>query len=254
MATVLVGHVTKDGGLAGPRVLEHIVDTVVSFEGDRHHALRLLRAVKHRFGSTDELGLFEMTEGGLQPVPDASGLFLADRRPGVSGSVVVPTIEGQRPMLVEVQGLVVVVQLPAPRRSAQGIDGGRLPMLLAVLARRAGVDLGGHDVYGLAVGGVKLADPGVDLGIAVALASSLYDRALPDSTVVFGEIGLGGELRQASQCTRRLTEAARLGYRRAVIPRLSPPEPEGIDVIRAATLREALSAVGITGSPTGAAG
>jgi DNA repair protein RadA/Sms len=254
VATVLVGHVTKDGDLAGPRVLEHIVDTVLSFEGDRHHALRLLRAVKHRFGATDELGLFEMTEGGLQPVPDASGLFLADRRPGVSGSVVVPTIEGQRPMLVEIQGLVVSSNLPSPRRSAQGLDAGRLPMLLAVLARRAHVDLGGHDVYGLAVGGVKVGDPGADLGIALALASSLYDQPLPDSTVVLGEIGLGGELRQAAQCNRRLTEAVRLGYHRAVIPRLSPPEPEGIQVIRAATLADALEAVAITGSPTRADG
>ncbi len=249
VATVLVGHVTKDGGLAGPRVLEHIVDTVVSFEGDRHHALRLLRAVKHRFGSTDELGLFEMTEDGLQAVPDASGLFLADRRPGVSGSVVVPTMEGQRPMLVEVQGLVVRSTLPAPRRSAQGIDAGRLPMLLAVLARRADVDLGNYDVYALAVGGVKLIDPGVDLGVALALASSLDDRPLPDSTVAFGEIGLGGELRQASQCTRRLIEAVRLGYRRAIVPKLSPPEPDGIEVIRAATLRDALEAAAIAGSP-----
>jgi len=248
VATVLVGHVTKDGDLAGPRVLEHIVDTVVSFEGDRHHALRLLRAVKHRFGSTDELGLFEMTEDGLQAVPDASGLFLADRRPGVSGSVVVPTMEGQRPMLVEVQGLVVPSSLPAPRRSAQGIDGGRLPMLLAVLARRADVDLGAHDVYALAVGGVRLADPGVDLGVALALASSLEDQPLPEGTVAFGEIGLGGELRQASQCTRRLSEAVRLGYRRAIVPQLSPAEPPGIDVVRATTLREALAAVDITGS------
>jgi DNA repair protein RadA/Sms len=254
MATVLVGHVTKDGGLAGPRVLEHIVDTVVSFDGDRHHALRLLRAVKHRFGSTDELGLFEMSEDGLQAVPDASGLFLADRRPGVSGSVVVPTIEGHRPMLVEVQGLVVNSALPAPRRSAQGIDGGRLPMLLAVLDRRADVDLSKHDVYALAVGGVRLSDPGVDLGVALALASSLDDRPLPESTVAFGEIGLGGELRQVAQCTRRLTEAVRLGYRHAIVPALSPPEPEGIQVVRAATLREALVAAAIAGSPARADG
>jgi DNA repair protein RadA/Sms len=245
VAVVLVGHVTKDGTLAGPRVLEHLVDTVVTFEGDRHHALRMVRAVKHRFGSTDELGLFEMGESGLVAVPDASGLFLADRRPGVSGSVVVPTIEGHRPMLVEVQGLVVKSDLPSPRRSAQGIDAGRLPMLLAVLARRAEIDLGHHDVYALAVGGVHLDDPAVDLGVALALASSLGNRAVDGSTVVLGEIGLGGELRQASQCTRRLTEAARLGFARAVVPRLSPPEPPGIAVDRVATLGEALEAVGI---------
>ncbi len=174
VATVLVGHVTKDGGLAGPRVLEHIVDTVVSFEGDRHHALRLLRAVKHRFGSTDELGLFEMiTEDGLQAVPDASGLFLSDRRPGVSGSVVVPTMEGQRPMLVEVQGLVVASSLPAScaplgpghrRRPAAG-------MLLAVLGPPGPASTSARTTSTLlAVGGVKLVDPGVDLGVALALA------------------------------------------------------------------------------------
>ncbi|HVN52549.1 MAG TPA: magnesium chelatase domain-containing protein, partial [Acidimicrobiales bacterium] len=186
--------------------------------------------------------------------PDASGLFLADRRPDVSGSVVVPTIDGHRPLLVEVQGLVVPTPFPAPRRSAQGIDAGRLPMLLAVLARRAGIELSKHDVYALAVGGVRVSDPGGDLGIALALASSLTDRPVPASTVAFGEIGLGGELRQVSQCTRRLTEAVRLGYRRAVVPALSPPEPEGIEVVRAATLREALRAVAIAGSPARADG
>ena len=160
VSTVLVGHVTKDGGLAGPRVLEHVVDTVLAFEGERHHALRLLRASKHRFGSTDELGLFEMTEAGLAAVPDASGLFLADRRPGVSGSVVVPTIEGHRPLLVEVQALVVDSTLPSPRRSAQGVDPGRLSLLLAVLQQRAGIELGKRDVYALAVGGVVVREPG----------------------------------------------------------------------------------------------
>ena len=254
LATVLVGHVTKDGALAGPRVLEHAVDTVLSFDGDRHHALRLLRATKHRFGTTDELGLFEMGEQGLQAVPDASGLFLADRRPGVSGSVVVPTIEGHRPLLVEVQGLVVDSSLPSPRRSAQGLDAGRLPMLLAVLSRRAGTDLGGLDVYALAVGGVKVADPGVDLGIALALASSLHDVALPEGMVVVGEIGLGGELRQVSQCSRRLTEALRLGYHRAIVPRLSPPAPPGVEVLRAGTLAEALDLVGIAPGGPGSSG
>jgi len=254
LATVLVGHVTKDGALAGPRVLEHVVDTVLSFDGDRHHALRMLRATKHRFGTTDELGLFEMGEQGLIPVPDASGLFLADRRPGVSGSVVVPTMEGHRPLLVEVQGLVVDSTLPSPRRSAQGLDAGRLPMLLAVLARRAETDLSGRDVYALAVGGVKIADPGADLGIALALASSLEDIALSDSLVVLGEIGLGGELRQVGQCTRRLTEALRLGYRRAIIPKLSPEAPPGVEVLRAGTLSEALAAAGIAPGAGGSAG
>ena len=243
VSVVLVGHVTKDGALAGPRALEHLVDTVVSFEGDRHHALRLVRAVKHRFGSTDELGLFEMTERGLVAVPDASGLFLADRRAGVSGSVVVPALEGHRPLLVEVQGLVVQSRLVSPRRSAQGVDAGRLPMLLAVLERRAGVELGDLDVYALAVGGVRLDDPAVDLGVALAIASSVRDEPVPDGTVVLGEIGLGGELRQARQCARRLGEAVRLGFTRAVIPERSPAEPAGIEAIRVATLGEALVAV-----------
>jgi len=251
---VLVGHVTKDGALAGPRVLEHAVDTVLSFDGDRHHALRLLRATKHRFGTTDELGLFEMGERGLQAVPDASGLFLADRRSGVSGSVVVPTIEGHRPLLVEVQGLVVNSSLPSPRRSAQGLDAGRLPMLLAVLARRAATDLGGLDVYALAVGGVKVADPGADLGVALALASSLRDVALPDGMVALGEIGLGGELRQVAQCHRRLVEALRLGYHCALVPRLSPPLPEGMQALRAGTLAEALDLAGIAPGGTGSGG
>jgi DNA repair protein RadA/Sms len=156
MATILVGHVTKEGGLAGPRVLEHVVDTVLSFEGERHHALRLLRATKHRFGSTQELGLFEMAESGLIGVPDPSGLFLADRHIGVAGSVVVPTIEGHRPLLVEVQALVAPSNLPSPRRSAHGVDHGRLSLLLAVIERRCGIPVGGHDVFASAVGGVKV--------------------------------------------------------------------------------------------------
>lgn len=195
-----------------------------------------------------------MGEAGLTPVPDASGLFLADRRAGVSGSAVVPTIDGHRPMLVEVQGLVVDTTLPSPRRSAQGLDGGRLPMLLAVLARRAGVDLAGRDVYALAVGGVKVTDPGADLGVALALASSQCDVALPDGLVVVGEIGLGGELRQVGQCQRRLHEAARLGYEYAIVPRLSPEEPPGIKAWRAATLGEALDLAGLAPGGVGAAG
>ena len=222
LAVVLVGHVTKDGGLAGPRVLEHVVDTVLAFEGDRHHALRLLRAAKHRFGSTDELGLFEMTEGGLVAVPDASGLFLADRRSGVSGSAVVPTIEGQRPLLVELQALVVPSPLPSPRRSAQGVDAGRLALLLAVLDRRAGIPLATDDVYALAVGGVRVREPGADLGLALAVASAKRDRPLAPGVVVCGEVGLGGELRQVAQCHRRLAEAARLGFTTAIVPRLAP--------------------------------
>ena len=173
VAVVLIGHVTKDGALAGPRVLEHVVDTVLSFEGDRHHALRLLRAVKHRYGPTSELGLFEMAESGLAGVADASRLFLSDRVMGIPGSVVVPTLEGHRPLLVEVQALVVPSPLPTPRRSAQGFDQGRLALLVAVLSNRVGLPFVDRDVYASVVGGVRLGEPGSDLGICLALASAL---------------------------------------------------------------------------------
>ena len=241
VSVVLVGHVTKDGSLAGPRVLEHVVDTVLSFEGDRHHALRLLRAVKHRFGSSEELGLFEMGERGLTGVPDASGLLLTDRRCGVPGSVVVPTMDGHRPLLVEIQALVSPTNLPQPRRSAQGLDHGRLTLLLAVLARRVGLGaFSQSDVYASAVGGVRVAEPGADLALALALVSALADRPLPHDLVAVGEVGLGGELRQAAQMSRRLAEAARLGFRRAVVPASAPGAPAGLTLLRATTLAEAV--------------
>ena len=256
LAVVLVGHVTKDGGLAGPRVLEHVVDTVLAFEGDRHHALRLLRAAKHRFGATDQLGLFEMTDRGLIGVPDPSRLFLADRRKGVSGSVVVPTMEGHRPLLVELQALVTPSRLASPRRSAQGLDSGRLSLLLAVLGERAGCSFAEADVYALAVGGVRIAEPAADLGVALALASALVGVPLPADLVVCGEVGLGGELRQVSQTDRRLAEAARLGFGRALLPRLAPDPPAGIAAVRVATLAEAIDAAGLDldrrGHPSGA--
>ncbi|MCD9624670.1 DNA repair protein RadA [Rhabdothermincola salaria] len=245
LATVLVGHVTKEGGLAGPRVLEHVVDTVLAFEGERHHALRLLRAVKHRFGPTDQLGLFEMTGDGMVGVPDPSRLFLADRRQGVSGSVVVPTIEGHRPLLVELQALVTPSSLPSPRRSAQGVDNGRLSLLIAVLAERSGLRLAEFDVYALAVGGVKVVEPGADLGLALALASALTGEAVPAGLVVCGEVGLGGELRQVSQSDRRLAEAARLGFHRAIVPRLAPDGDGSIELVRVETLAEAVAAAGL---------
>ena len=238
---VLVGHVTKEGGLAGPRVLEHVVDTVLSFEGDRHHAIRLLRAVKHRFGGTQELGLFEMTEAGLAGVPDAGGLFLADRRPGVPGSVVVPTLDGVRPLLVEIQALVGSSHLPQPRRSAQGLDPGRLALLLAVLDRRVGLAFGSLDVYASAVGGVKVVEPGADLAVALALVSAATQRSLPDDLVACGEVGLGGELRQVAQTQRRLSEAVRLGFTTAVVPWSAPEAPEGMTVRRVGTLAEAVA-------------
>jgi DNA repair protein RadA/Sms len=245
VAVVLVGHVTKDGGLAGPRVLEHVVDTVLSFEGEHHHALRLVRAVKHRFGSTNEVGLFEMGDGGLIPVPDASALFLADRRPGVPGSTVVPALDGHRPLLVEVQALTIETNAPMARRSAQGLDAGRLAFLLAVLERHAKLAIVKRDVFALAVGGARVVEPGADLAIALAVASSLADVALPDDFVACAELGLGGELRQVGQTPRRLAEAARLGFRRVLLPHSAPEPPPGLTAVRAATIGEAITLAGL---------
>ena len=245
IAVVLVGHVTKDGALAGPRVLEHVVDTVLSFEGDRHHALRMLRAVKHRFGSTDELGLFEMTAAGLIGVPDPSRLFLADRRNAASGSVVVPAMDGRRPLLVEVQSLTVPVPPSVPaRRNAQGIDGGRLALLLAVLERRAGVRVCDQDVYASVVGGVRLTEPATDLPMALAVASAATERRVAEGIVVTGEIGLGGEVRQVAHAKRRLGEAVRMGFERAIVP-AATPEVDGLHLVRVRTLVEALQAAGV---------
>ncbi len=249
ITVLLVGHVTKDGALAGPRLLEHVVDTVLSFEGERHHLLRLLHAVKHRFGPTNELGVFEMTDHGLAGVADPSGLFLADRRPGVPGSVVVPTLEGQRPLLVELQALVTDSALAQPRRSAQGFDQGRLSLLLAVLERRAGLSAARADVFTSVVGGVRLNDPGADVAICLATASAMLDVPLAEGLVACGEIGLGGELRQPAHLARRLKEAARLGFTRAIVPR-SAPAVDGIRVEHAATLHEALSRAGLLPSGT----
>jgi len=243
IAVVLVGHVTKDGALAGPRVLEHVVDTVLSFEGDRHNALRLLRASKHRFGSTSELGVFEMGDSGLRAVADPSGMFLADRCIGIPGSVVVPTTEGQRPLVVEVQALADKSTAPMPRRSAQGVDGGRLAMLLAMLDKRLRTGFSHCDVYVSVAGGVKVAEPGLDLGVALAVMSSLTGQVVPADLVAFGEVGLGGELRHVGHATRRLTEAARLGFRRAVVPS-SCPKVSGIQVVGVDTFSDALSAAG----------
>jgi DNA repair protein RadA/Sms len=252
-ATVIVGHVTKDGALAGPRVLEHVVDTVLSFEGERHHALRLLRAVKHRFGPTSELGLFEMTDDGLAGVPDPGRLFLSDRQAHAPGSVVVPTLEGHRPLLVELQALVAKSPLTMPRRSAQGLDAGRLAMVSAVLEERAGLQLVGADVYAMAVGGVRVVEPGADVALALAMVSSITDTPLPADLVACGEVGLCGELRQVGQTGRRLAEAARLGFRRALVPASAPEPPAGFEVVRAATLVEAIAKAGLLkgGKPVG---
>jgi DNA repair protein RadA/Sms len=245
MSTIIVGHVTKEGALAGPRALEHVVDTVLSFEGDRHHALRMLRAVKHRFGTTAELGLFSMESEGLRSVADPGQLFLADRCVGVPGSVVVPVVEGQRPLLIEVQALVVPSGLAMARRSAQGVDHGRLALLLAVMDQRADLSLAGSDVYVSVVGGIKLGEPGADLGVCVAIASAVTSTVVAPHVVVCGEVGLGGELRQTPLTARRLAEAARLGFRTAIVPSSAALDHPGIDVFPVASLAGALAVLGI---------
>jgi DNA repair protein RadA/Sms len=243
LAIVVVGHVTKEGALAGPRVLEHVVDTVLSFEGERDLPLRTLRATKHRFGATGEIGLLAMTEGGLGAVPDPSAMFLADRRPGVAGSVVVATIEGRRPVLVEVQALVAPTNQPHARRSVQGLDAGRVGMVLAVLERRVELPLAAADTYAIAVGGARVVEPAADLGVALAVVSSWSGLAMPDDVVVCGELGLGGELRRVGNLEARLSEAARLGFRRAVVAASSPPVDVGLTAIGVGSIHEAVEAV-----------
>jgi len=218
MATFLVGHVTKAGAIAGPRVLEHMVDTVVYFEGDRHHAYRILRTVKNRFGASGEIGIFEMRENGLRAVLNPSELLLAERQDGHSGSAIVCAIEGTRPLLVEIQALVSPASYGTPQRTATGFDPKRLQMLLAVLEKREGLRFSQHDVFLNVVGGLRLDEPAVDLGVATAIMSSLQDVAVDAETVLVGEVGLGGELRGVSRIEMRLGEIARLGFRRAVIP------------------------------------
>jgi DNA repair protein RadA/Sms len=215
---LLVGHVTKEGMIAGPKVLEHMVDTVLYFEGERSHQFRILRAVKNRFGPTDEIGVFEMTDAGLIEVANPSALFLAERRGDASGAAVFAGIEGSRPVLVEIQALVAPSPLATPRRAVVGWDGGRLAMLLAVLETRAGVALMANDVYLNVAGGLRITEPAADLAVAAALVSSLSGVALPEEAVVFGEVGLSGEIRAVNQPAARLKEAARLGFARAYMP------------------------------------
>lgn len=244
---VLVGHVTKEGGLAGPRALEHVVDTVLTFEGDRHHALRLLRAVKHRFGPTGELGVFEMAGHGLRAVPDASALFLTDRRTGVAGSAVLPTMEGPRPLVVEIQALTTPVPPGVTgRRTTQGLDSGRLSMLLAVIEQHVGVRAIAHDVYASTVGGARVTEPGLDLALCAAVTSAVIGRPLPADLVIMGEVGLAGEVRQVSHAPRRLAEAARLGFRRALVPASTPlDDTHGLQISRATSVIEAMALSGV---------
>ena len=218
-ALVLVGHVTKDGAIAGPRVLEHMVDAVLYFEGDRGHQFRILRGVKNRFGATDEIGVFAMTETGLAEVPNPSALFLAERRGNIAGSAVFAGLEGSRPVLVEVQALLAPNAGGSPRRSVVGWDGGRLSMLLAVLDSRAGLRLSSHDVYLNIAGGLRVSEPAADLAVAAALASAATETPTDAGTVYFGEVGLSGEVRQVAQADARLKEAQKLGFAAACLPR-----------------------------------
>jgi len=217
-SVILVGHVTKDGQIAGPRVLEHMVDTVLYFEGERGHQFRILRAVKNRFGAADEIGVFEMTDGGLAEVANPSELFLADREGDVSGAAVFAGIEGSRPVLVEIQALVAPSALATPRRAVVGWDGGRLAMVMAVLEARCGLALGPSDVYLNVAGGLRIGEPAADLAVAAALISSQSGVPLAPGTVVFGEIGLSGEVRPVTRMDARLREAAKLGFTRAILP------------------------------------
>ena len=258
IAVVLVGHVTKEGSIAGPRTLEHLVDAVIELGGDRGGVMRLLRASKNRFGSTDELGVLEMREDGLREVADPGRAFLAEHIGAAPGSVVAATMEGSRPLLVEVQALVSQAGYSTPARRASGIDPTRLALLLAVLGRRAGVSLGAHDVYANLAGGLTVAEPGLDLAVALALASSLRDRPIDARTVAVGEVGLLGELRPVAGLDRRLREAARLGFERAIVPAArggAVVDVSGIRVVPAANLRDALVAtLGTTPAPAAAAG
>ncbi len=241
VTTFLIGHVTKDGSLAGPKSLEHIVDTVLYFEGEKHLHHRIVRAVKNRFGAVSELGVFEMTGGGLVPVPNPSALFLAERREGSAGSAVVATLEGSRPMLVEIQALVSPTSFGTPRRMSLGIDPNRTSLLLAVLEKRVGLELLSDDVFVSVAGGLEVPEPAADLGVAAALASSFRNRPVPAGTVLFGEIGLAGEVRGVGQAALRVREAQQMGFTRCLLPaRNVPKDRSGIDLVGVQSLEEAL--------------
>jgi len=243
IAVLLVGHVTKDGSIAGPRVLEHLVDVVVQFEGDRHSRLRLVRAVKNRYGPTDEVGCFDLADSGIVGLADPSGLFLSHRTAEVAGTCVTVTLEGRRPMVTEVQALVDGSDLPTPRRASSGLDRARVDMILAVLGRRAKAPIGKSDVFLSTVGGVRLTEPAADLAVALALASAITDRPVRPGTIAFGEVGLAGEVRPVTGAHRRLAEAARLGFTAAIVPPGvlgAGPVPDSLQVAEAATVAEAV--------------
>ena len=243
VSLVLVGHVTKEGALAGPRVLEHMVDTVLYFEGDPHSSFRLVRAVKNRYGAVNELGVFAMTERGLRGVANPSALFLSQHAESVPGSAITATLEGSRPLLVEIQALVDPVQGAAPRRLSVGLDPQRLALLLAVLHRHGGVETGGYDVFVNAVGGVRIAEPAADLAVLLAVHSSFKNRPLPAKSIVFGEVGLAGEVRPVQRGQERIREAAKLGFKSIVIPKANAPKQkvDGIEIVAVARVADALA-------------
>ena len=243
VSVVLVGHVTKEGSIAGPRVLEHMVDTVVSFDGERHSELRFLRTTKHRFGPTNEVGIFDMTAEGLVAVPDPSTRYLHDRQAGLAGSVVVPALSGRRPVLVEVQALAVPVEGRPGSLAVQGVDRRRVALVSAVLASRAGYRVSGYDLFVSAAGGAVVEEPAADLGLALAVASAIDGQPVAPDVVVAGEVGLGGELRSVPLLEGRLQEAYRMGFRTAVVPRSAAPGPTGLRVVRQGTLGGALADV-----------
>ena len=246
LPTILVGHVTKDGNLAGPKVLEHVVDTVLYFEGQRQHAHRVVRAVKNRFGAVSELGVFEMTAAGLRPVANPSALFLAERPANVPGSSVLCAIEGSRPILVEVQALVSGSTFGNPRRMASGLDQNRLSLLLAVMDKRAGLNLATDDVFVNVAGGMTIEEPAADLAIVAAVASSLRNRPVAADVVVFGEVGLAGEVRSTPQAALRVREASQMGFRRCIVPEHSLADgdrPSSLEIVAVRTVGEALDAL-----------
>ena len=243
IATFLVGHVTKEGSLAGPRVLEHLVDTVLYFEGEHHHAYRVLRAVKNRFGSTNEIGVFEMAAGGLIEVPNPSGFFLAERPADAPGSVIVSALEGTRPLLLELQALVARASFGTPRRTVLGADYNRVCLLLAVLEKRAGLPIGNQDVYVNVAGGGRIVEPAADLGIVIAAASSYMERPVPPDVLVLGEVGLTGEVRAVSGVEARLRAAAQLGFKSAIVPRSNVDGTLPLPVRGVASVSDALAAL-----------
>lgn len=242
----IVGHVTKEGSIAGPRVLEHMVDTVLYFEGDNYQSYRIVRAVKNRYGSTNEIGIFEMTDSGLIEVSNPSALFLSQRPEASSGSVVTATIEGTRPLLVELQALVTSSHLSVPRRMTTGLDYNRLSLIIAVLDRRYGLHLGQEDIYVNVVGGVKVSEPAVDLGIALAIASAHKDTIIPSDLIAIGEVGLAGEVRFVSQLEQRIKEAEKLGFNKLIIPdqELRSVDTVNLDLLRVKNVRQALDHIG----------